>query len=75
MRKRGILGIHLVFCKLRIIKLQGGRGRSFYLGKVEEGIEGSPLNFLVHKNVMGKVPIVGRNNQNFTHNVLMHKKI
>jgi hypothetical protein len=28
------------------------------LGKVEEGIEGSHLNFLVSKNVMGKVPIV-----------------
>ena len=47
---------------------------SFALGKVEEEIEGSPLNFLVHKNVMGKVPIVGRNNRNCTHNVLLHQK-
>ena len=39
------------------------------------GNKGSPLNFLVPKNVMGKVPIVGRNNRNFTHNVLRHQKI
>jgi hypothetical protein len=29
---------------------------------------------LVHKNVMGKVPIVGRNNRLFTHCVLLHQK-
>jgi hypothetical protein len=29
---------------------------------------------LVPKNVMGEVPIVGRNNRNFTHNVLWHQK-
>jgi len=42
---KGDIGDTFGICKLRIIKLQGGRGRSFYLGKVEEGIEGSPLNF------------------------------
>jgi hypothetical protein len=45
------------------------------IGKVEEGIEGSPLNFLVPKNVMGTIPIVAANNRHFTHNVLMHQKI
>jgi hypothetical protein len=44
------------------------------LGKVEEGIEGSPLIFLVSKNVMGKVPIVGRNNGHFSHNILIDTK-
>jgi hypothetical protein len=43
------------------------------LGKVEEGIEGSPLIFLVHKNVIGTIPIDAANNRHFTHNVLMHQ--
>jgi hypothetical protein len=45
------------------------------IGRVEEGVEGSPLNFLVSNNVMGKVPIIGRNNGHFSHNDLRHQKI